>query len=247
MSYYHSLNPFRESFRKGLPVLTYHKLGPRPRGVRIKGLYVGTDLFAQQLSELHAAGFSTTTLAEVMSAGDAQKHIVLTFDDGYVSALQYGLRPLADNQYRAMQFLVAGCLGKTNLWDRDAGEIQEPLMDAGLVREWLAAGHDIGSHSLTHPHLTRIGRRQAREEIHASKRILEDLFGRAIDYFCYPYGDWNEEISELVKGAGYRAAFTTTAGINTPGQSPFALKRLTARYPSRSLKAVWSRMRTAAT
>ncbi len=247
MSYYHSLKPFHQSFKSGLPVLTYHKLGPRPRGVRIKGLYVSAGLFAQQLAELHAAGYTTPPLAHAFAAaGGAKQHIVITFDDGYASCVHYGLKPLADHEFRAIQFLVAGCIGKTNLWDQDSGEIQEPLMDAGEVREWLAAGHEIGSHSLTHPRLTRIGTRRAREEIHASKRMLEDLFHRPIDCFCYPYGDWNEEIRDLVMAAGYKAAFTTTAGVNEPERSPFALKRMTARYPSRSLKAVWSRIRSPA-
>lgn len=247
MSYYHSLKTFHESFQHSLPVLTYHKLGPRPRGARIKGLYVSNRLFTQQLAELQDAGYTTPPLAQAFAAtGGANQYIVITFDDGYASALRYGLKPLADHQFRAIQFLVAGCIGKSNLWDRDSGEIQEPLMDAGGVREWLAAGHDIGSHSLSHPHLTRIDPGQAREEIYASKRLLEDTFNRTIDCFCYPYGDWNDEIRDLVMNAGYKAAFTTTTGVNKPEQSPFSLKRMTARYPSRSLKAVWSRIRAPA-
>ncbi|MGA9854339.1 MAG: polysaccharide deacetylase family protein [Gammaproteobacteria bacterium] len=231
-------------FQAGTPVLTYHKLGLRPRGVRIKGLYLSDKLFAQQLAELWAAGFTTPSLAELFPVRNtSQHHIALTFDDGYANVLRYGLRPLADNKYRALQFLVVGCIGKTNQWDVSSGEAQEPLMDATQIREWLAAGHEIGSHSLTHPFLTRLPRSQAREEISASKKILEDLFGHPIQYFCYPYGDWNNDICNLVMAAGYKAAFTTNPGVNTCDESLYTLKRFTARYPSRSLKAVWSRLR----
>lgn len=241
--YYHSLKPFREIFQTGTPVLTYHKLGPRPNGVRIKGLYLSEKLFARQLSELRTAGFETPPLSSIFPASDAtQNKIALTFDDGYTNVLRYGLRPLADNKYHAIQFIVASCIGKANQWDMRAGEAQEPLMDTAQIREWLAAGHEIGSHSLTHPLLTRIPRAQAHEEISASKKILEDLFGRTVEYFCYPYGDWNDELCNLVMAAGYKAAFTATAGINTPADSPYMLKRLTARYPSRGLKAIWSRL-----
>jgi hypothetical protein len=42
--------------------------------------------------------------------------------------------------------------------------------------------------------------------------------------------------------AGYETACTTETGIHTPGQDPHALKRFTARYPSRNFKAVWQRL-----
>lgn len=245
LNYYHSLKPFREMFQAGTPILTYHKLGPRPSGVRIKGLYLSEKLFARQLAELRVAGFTTPPLADAFPVRDVtQRHIVLTFDDGYANVLRHGLQPLAENDCRALQFLVVGCIGKTNQWDAGNGEAQEQLMDTAQIREWLAAGHEIGSHTLSHPFLTRLPRSQAREEIFASKKILEDLFGRPIKYFCYPYGDWNNEICNLVIAAGYKAAFTTTAGVNTPADSPYMLKRFTARYPSMSLKAIWSRLRT---
>ncbi len=245
MSYYHSLKPFRELFRTGLPVLTYHKLGPRPRSVRIKGLYVSDKLFARQLSELRAAGFTTPPSADLLPIQYTSRNkIVLTFDDGYANVLRYGLLPLAENKFHAVQFMVADFIGKTNLWDRDAGEVSELLLDTTQIREWLAAGHEIGSHTLTHQSLTRIPRRQAREEISSSKKKLEDLFGHPVSYFCYPYGDWNDAIRDMVIETGYSAAFTTTAGINTATDSPFALKRFTARYPSRSIKAIWSRLRS---
>ena len=40
-------------------VLTYHQLGPAPRGVRLKGLFVNARLFYRQLTELRAAGYRT--------------------------------------------------------------------------------------------------------------------------------------------------------------------------------------------
>jgi peptidoglycan/xylan/chitin deacetylase (PgdA/CDA1 family) len=242
--YYHSLKPFRKLFETGLPVLTYHKLGPRPRGVRLKGLYVGEKFFAQQLGELREAGFSTPPLAEIFPVKENFRNkIAITFDDGFSNVLQLGLKPLAENKFHAIQFLVADLLGKTNEWDAANGEVAEPLMDAAQVREWLAAGNEIGSHTLTHPFLTQIPIAQAREEISASKKKLEDLFGVPIEHFCYPYGDWNEAVRDIVITAGYKTAFTTVAGINLTGDSPFALKRFTARYPSRNLKAIWSRLR----
>jgi peptidoglycan/xylan/chitin deacetylase (PgdA/CDA1 family) len=240
-AYYSSLRPFRDLFGRGNPILTYHKLGPRPGRVRLKGLYLSERLFQRQLMELKADGFTQGNLAAC--AGPlAGRRIAITFDDGYVNVLRHGLRPLADNGFKAMVFLVADLLGQFNQWDVPLGEAREPMMDAAQVREWLAAGHDIGSHTLTHPYLTQLPLSQAREEITASRKRLEDTFGRRIEHFCYPYGDWNEAVQDLVAAAGYRTACTTVPGVNTAAESPYALKRFTARYPSRSLRAIWAHL-----
>lgn len=232
-AYYTALAPFRERFEAGNPILTYHKVGPRPRRARIKGLYLSPALFRRQMEELRAAGFANGALAACVAPRTGRR-IVITFDDGYVNVLRHTLAPLVQAQFPAVQFLVADLLGRCNEWDVPLGEAPEPMMDAAQVREWLAADHDIGSHTLTHPHLTQLPADKAREEIAASKKKLEDLFGRPIEHFCYPFGDWNEAVRDLVREAGYRTACTTESGVNDERTSPFALKRFTARYASRN-------------
>jgi peptidoglycan/xylan/chitin deacetylase (PgdA/CDA1 family) len=175
----------------------------------------------------------------------AGRKVILTFDDGYVNVLRHGLESMAQARLSSIQFLPANLLGKCNEWDVSAGEVPEQIMDMAQVREWISAGHEIGSHTLTHPYLTRLTAEKAREEISASKKKLEDLFGKPIEHFCYPYGDWNDAVRDLAQEAGYKTACTTVTGINRPEDSPFTLKRFTARYPSRNLKALgqWLRAR----
>jgi peptidoglycan/xylan/chitin deacetylase (PgdA/CDA1 family) len=241
-AYYAGLASFQTLFEAGNPILTYHKLGPRPSHVRLKGMYLSRALFDRQLAELQAAGFESGSLA-ICAGARLKKQMVITFDDGYVNVLRLGLGSLARAGFRAIQFLPANLLGKCNEWDVPLGEAPEPIMEASQVREWLSAGHDIGSHTLTHPYLTQLSQEKAREEISGSRKKLEDLFERSIRHFCYPYGDWNEAVRELVREAGYQTACTTVPGVNSSADSPFALKRFTARYPSRSLKSLWSRLR----
>ncbi len=241
-AYYSGLAGFRKWFAQGNPILTYHKLGPRPKNVRLKGLYVSRSLFTRQLRELAAEGYTSGSLGDCARTR-TRKQVVITFDDGYVNVLRHGLEPLAQSGFKAIQFIVAERLGRYNDWDVPLGEAAETMMDMDQIREWLASGHEIGSHTLTHPFLTQLPCASAKEEILASRKKLEDLFGRPIEHFCYPYGDWNQSVRDLVAEAGYRTACTTDAGINTPEVSPFELKRFTARYPSRNLKAIWARIR----
>jgi len=276
--YYSRLGPFRELFAAGRPILTYHHVGPRARGARLKGLYVSPKLFARQVQELAEAGFSTRSLAEFstesklgkpmtaerfsLSPAEAERagvrgkagtiqilpavktpsRVWLTFDDGFEDVFNHALPVLSGRGFRGIVFLVSNLLGKTNEWQQRAGDITEPLMVEAQLREWLAAGQEIGSHTQTHPHLTQLPPAEAREEITASKKALEDKFEIAIEHFCYPYGDWNDKVRELVREAGYRTACTTEFGVNTRSAPRLELKRITARYPSRNLKAIWNRL-----
>jgi peptidoglycan/xylan/chitin deacetylase (PgdA/CDA1 family) len=235
-AYYSSLAPFLTEFERGTPILTYHKLGERPGKVRLKGLYLSSKLFSRQLEELRSATFGNGSLGNWSKKA---RQVIITFDDGYVNVLRHALEPLARAGLTAIQFLPANLLGRCNEWDVAQGEAPEPIMDVAQVRDWIAAGHDIGSHTLTHPFLTQIDLAQAREEVSASRKKLEDLFGRSITHFCYPYGDWNDSVRDLVQEAGYKTACTTQPGINLDPSSALTLKRFTARYPSLTWKAVW--------
>lgn len=230
-------------FGLGFPILTYHKLGPRPSRVRLKGLYLKQPLFAQQLAELRNAKIESNTLDNLARSNtQTGSGVIITFDDAYQNVFKYGLEPLEDNHFTAIQFVVVNNIGKTNDWDVACGEAEEPLMDKEQIKDWLAAGHQIGSHTLTHAWLSKIPDVQAKEEIFQSKAKLEDMFGVPVDHFCYPYGDWTLSILEYVKAAGYKTACTTRRGINLPETPLHALRRFTARYQSRNFKAWFTRL-----
>ena len=62
---------------------------------------------------------------------------------------------------------------------------------------------EIGAHSLTHPRLTKISLVEAKKEIKGSKEYLENILGHSIKMFCYPRGEYNEQIKKLVKESGF--------------------------------------------
>jgi len=215
--HYCQLSPFAAAFRQGTPALLYHRLGRGPLFTKRRGLTLPTRVFARQLAELQAAGFRSALPGEAPGAPD---RIWLTFDDGDATSLT-ALEPLRAHGFRATQFLVADRLGKANDWDGTGA----PLMSETQVREWLAAGQVIGSHTMTHARLASLSPAAAREEIYASRRHLEDRFAVRVEAFAYPWGEWNPRLAEEVAAAGYLAAFTTDGGVNDAATNPFALKR----------------------
>jgi peptidoglycan/xylan/chitin deacetylase (PgdA/CDA1 family) len=238
---YHTLEPFLELFRDGVPMLMYHKIALRPARARLRGLYVPPQHFARQLDELSQSGYVTCPPA-LATVRAPEKRIILSFDDGFRNVFENALEPLARHNFRGIQFVVVNLIGKLNEWEMREGETPEPLMNAGHLHEWLRAGHRIGSHSLSHPRLTRLSLRDAQQEILSSKKKLEDTFGQPVEDFCYPYGDWNESVRDLVMEAGYRTASTTDFGVNTPATSALALRRITVRHPTRSFKTLKARL-----
>jgi len=95
------------------------------------------------------------------------------------------------------------------------------------VRAMSEAGLSFGSHSVTHTILTKLGSDEIMREAADSWSALRQQSIRSIPVFCYPNGDWSEEIGRCVKAAGYQAATTTQFGYETRIPSNlFGLKRV---------------------
>lgn len=239
--YYSELGPFRDMFSSGGALLCYHKIESVPSKARIKGLYLSPDLFSRQINELKEAGFQFVPPG-LPDRRASHATISITFDDGFVSNLTEAVPRMAFAGCRAINYLVADRIGQTSDWEAAEGGEARPLMNEGQVKEWLAAGHWIGAHTCTHPRLSRLSREQAREEISASRKKLEDRFGIPIEHFAYPYGDYSEATVELVREAGFQTAVTMHRGINDTTDEPLELQRWTARYESLTLRNLLRRI-----
>lgn len=86
-----------------------------------------------------------------------------------------------------------------------AGMTSEQLREAG--RGDLL---EIGGHTVTHPYLDQLPREAQAQEILDGRRVLSELLGKPVRYFAYPGGEYNAETLELVRAAGFEAAFAVT-------------------------------------
>lgn len=69
--------------------------------------------------------------------------------------------------------------------------------------------HEIGAHTLRHPKLTQVPAIEAKQEIEDSKAWVENSTGSPCSMFCYPFGDVNANVQDLVREAGFKGARTT--------------------------------------
>jgi peptidoglycan/xylan/chitin deacetylase (PgdA/CDA1 family) len=94
------------------------------------------------------------------------------------------------------------------------------------VRTLHAKGHEIGSHTVSHPILPQMANGELTCELQQSAIQLSQWTGSDITGFCYPNGDYDTRVERTVIQAGYRYACTTREGFNRPGGHPFRLERL---------------------
>jgi len=96
------------------------------------------------------------------------------------------------------------------------------------VRLMKRDGIDFGSHTVTHPFLSRLTREQVKWEVVESKKRIEGELQSPVQYFAYPngreedIGAWNKE---LLREVGYRAALTTIWGMNYRSTDLMELRR----------------------
>lgn len=140
-------------------------------------------------------------------------YIAITFDDGYIDNFLEAVPVLKKHNMPAIFFLVLGFIGKR--YYLNWNEILKMQND----------GFEFGYHTLSHPYLTKLSDDEARQEILVSKVMLEDKLGTKIRYFAYPYGDFNEQIVQIVKDAGYEAAVAVIDGPCNPNTDSFLLNR----------------------
>lgn len=213
-----------------IPILVYHQIAQAPpKGAPFRSLCVSPERFKQQMTLLRLLGYRGLSMSELQPYLSGQltgKVVGLTFDDGYLNNLQHALPVLAANGFSATCYAVSNMAGMTNVWDKEVGIAQVPLMTSAQMQEWIKAGQEIGAHTRHHVHLPLQSAELARDEIFGCKAELEDMLGRAVQHFCYPYGEYAQEHVEWVQEAGFTSATTTARGRCHAGHDYLTLSRV---------------------
>ena len=224
---FHDLSSVQATWDEGLLILMYHAIETPSVDYDLQMLYVDPGTLREQLSELKAAGAEFIRASDLKSARKGRQ-VMVTIDDGFENVFVNALPIFQELGVPAIEYIVAGQIGGTNLWDHQKRLQKRPLMSREQILEWVQVGHEIGAHTVNHPNLAEIPLAEARREIFDSKKILEDLLGRPVVHFCYPYGGWNPRVRDLVEEAGFETATSCIGGYNTPATDRLGLRRLAA-------------------
>lgn len=153
--------------------------------------------FAAHLRAVTTAG-SVLTPHAAFTAPTQTRAIILTFDDGGVSAIA-SAAPLLE---------AAGCRGVFLITSDYIG--RDSFLTPADLRELHERGHVVGSHSSSHPiRMAACTRDQLAREWHDSTAALGDMIGTAIDTASVPGGYFSRAVAETAAEAGIRFLFTS--------------------------------------
>ncbi len=156
-----------------------------------------------------------------------KRYSAITFDDGFENTVRNAIPELTKRGIPATIFAMANLLGECGSWWPEAApERRERLASGERLQQLPANLISVGSHTLTHPRLPSLSEMSARRELTESRIKLEQLLGRPVTTFSFPYGAFNAQLVEWCRDAGYKRVFTTLPLIAFSEPEEFAVGRV---------------------
>ncbi len=199
--------------------LCYHNIEDNSK---MKALTISVAEFEKEMQTIKDNGFTVIPMQDFLAFRRGEKDIpvkscIITIDDGWVSAYENAWPILKKYGYPFTLFIYINYVntgGKSMSWDQ-LGEMRD-------------AGVDIQCHTYSHSSLKVPGVGMDKthaamvkndvatlgvdgwlhKEVVESKQVLEKQLGIKCNAFAYPFGVWNQRARDMVKQAGYEAAFT---------------------------------------
>ncbi|GGF09881.1 polysaccharide deacetylase family protein [Hymenobacter cavernae] len=188
--------------REQVPILCYHQIRDwRPRDSRTaKDYIVPVTTFREQIKMLADSGYHSILpdqLYAYLTTGAPlpSKPVMLTFDDTDLDQYTVAKPELDKYGFKAVYFVMTVSLGRPH------------YMSKAQVKELSDAGNVIGSHTWDHHNVKKYQGDDWATQIDKPTKQLEEITGKPIKYFAYPFGLWNPEAIPELKKRGFASAF----------------------------------------
>lgn len=127
----------------------------------------------------------------IYSVETDEKAVALTFDAAWGADKTEGLlNVVEEKEARATFFLVS-------FWADKYRDVLKKLAASDKI--------EIGTHSATHPYMSKLSKAQIELELTTSKELIESIVGRKIDLFRPPYGDYSDSLLNVCDDLGLYA------------------------------------------
>lgn len=182
------------------PILLYHHI----RTIDKPGRYdVSPETFEMQLQYLRQWGYTSITIEQLVNAlkySDPlpERPVVITFDDGALDVYQNAFPIMQKLGFVGTFYIVSNRLKSAD------------FVNVNQLREMIAAGWEIGSHSRSHIDLT-LNHEAINTEALQAKRELIDAIGYPVNSFAYPFGMIDPVVGNHISSYG----FTNGVGLGT--------------------------------
>jgi len=200
-----------------VPVLCFHHIRPDTMH-HLSPYSVTVSAFKADMKILHDSGYHTVLpdqLYDYLTRGTPlpPKPVMITFDDN--DGEQFTIaRPVLDQYgFKAVFFIMTVTIGKPH------------YMSKAQIKQLAEEGHQIGLHTWDHHMVTRYTEQDWVKQLDEPKKMLEQLIGKPIPYFAYPYGVWNEQAIAELKKRNIKMAFQLSSKVD-PRYPLFTVRRI---------------------
>ncbi len=187
------------------------------------------DQFARQMDVLLQHARPVPVEGQV-ALRPGEHHVAVTFDDANANIITNALPTLAARKIPTTIFVISQRLGVIPDWENFGPDYtpEERTMTAAQLKALPAGAIGFGSHTMTHPILTKLDAARAKEELLQSRLQLEELLGQPVRTFSFPYGAYDERLIQLCREAGYERIFTTDPVLAFSQPHEFVVGRMAA-------------------
>ncbi|MBE5749792.1 MAG: deacetylase [Clostridiales bacterium] len=113
-----------------------------------------------------------------------EKKVAISFDCAWgVDYTDKLLKVMSEKEVRCTFFMV-------EFWTTKYPEYVKKISDHG---------HEIGTHSATHPYMSKLDKSAIEKELTTSSKAIEDITGKKVEVFRPPYGDYDDLLIDTAK------------------------------------------------
>ena len=212
--------------RKQVPILCYHQVRNwKPSDGKVgKDYIVEVQNFKDQIKMLADSGYNSILpdqLYAYLNTGAPlpSKPIMFTFDDTDLDQFTVAAPTLKKYGFKAVYFIMTVTIGKK-------GKIVH-YMTKDQIKQLSDEGNVIGSHTYDHKNVKKYEGKDWEEQLDKPTKTLEEITGKKITEFAYPFGLWNKEAIPHLKKRGFKSAYilATKRDENDP---LFTIRRIIA-------------------
>lgn len=209
-----------EDVQVQVPILIYHHIRQFREGdsENAQQFIVPPEDFERQMKYLYDNGFTSMTVVQLANYFDGtfvlpEKPIIITFDDGVINQYENALPVLYKYNMTATFYIFPNPISKSvnyMTWEQLA-EIDQ-------------AGMEIGNHGWYHLYWDRISAEELDRELNLSKQTLEENLGHEIFSLAYPFGSYNDDVTQAVKDSGHQTARDIVNGTSHTREDLYNLR-----------------------
>jgi peptidoglycan/xylan/chitin deacetylase (PgdA/CDA1 family) len=219
----------RAAGRRFAAILLFHRVTD---DIPEDALTVGSRRF-RGICRLLRRCFNVVPLTEVFRRQNQgmsfqPRTVAITFDDCYRDNL-FAARMLAELGLPATFFVPTAFVDTDHVFAWDMHLPRMPNLTWDDLREMVRLGFEIGSHTVSHANLGRLGLQEAKEELAQSKAALEKQLIRPVRWFAYPFGgeeNLRPEFEPLIEQVGYEGCLSGFGGFVVPSSGSRVLPRV---------------------